>query len=141
MSLEPPWEELDHPADVRLRIRGGNLKELMENAARGMIEVFLNPKSVCHHETFRVEAEGPDPESLLVNWLQEILFTFDAERFAPCAVRVTALTEDRIAGELGGEEFDPDRHETRTEIKAVTWHDLEIRDAEAGLEVTVVFDV
>lgn len=141
MGTEPAWEELDHPADVRLRIRGQNMTELLENAARGMIQVFLDPDTVEDRDSFSVEAEGEDAESLLINWLQEILFTFDAERFAPCKVEIAALEEGRVVGRLGGEEFDPERHGTRTEIKAVTWHDLDLRESEAGLEVTILFDV
>jgi SHS2 domain-containing protein len=141
MGEEPAWEELEHPADVRLRIRGESLKDLLENAARGMVEVFLDPATVQNRGSFPVEADGEDAESLLINWLQEILFIFDAERFAPCRVEVTALEEGRVIGRLGGEQFDPDRHGTRTEIKAVTWHNLELKESESGLEVTVVFDV
>ena len=141
MSSERPWEELDHPADVRLRIRGRDYEELLENAARAMIEVFIDPSTVEEKETFAVESHGDCADALLVNWLQEILFAFDAERFAPCGVEVSCVEHGTVKGNLRGEKFDPERHSTRTEIKAVTWHDLEIRETNSGLEVTVVFDV
>lgn len=138
---ETAWEELDHPADIRLRIRGESLPKLLENAARGLIASFLDPASVDERERFRLTVDGEDPESLLVNWLEEVLFTFEVERFAPCDARIEAITESRVSGELLGEPFDPDRHATRSEIKAVTWHDLEIEETDQGFEVTIVFDV
>ncbi|MFW6456899.1 MAG: archease [Planctomycetota bacterium] len=141
MSYEPAWEELDHPADVRLRITGRSLKELLRNAARGMIETMVDPATVRCQESMEVEVGGDSPESLLINWLQEIHFRFDADRFVPARVEIDSLEELNVRGQLNGEFMDRERHGFRTEIKAVTWHDLEIVETADGYEVKVLFDV
>jgi len=137
----PGYEELDHPADVGLRVRGTSRRELFENAARGMIELMVAPETVSSACLREIEAGGEDSEALLVGWLEDILFAFDAERFAPAFAEVSKLEGTRVAGRLWGEEFDEDRHEVRNLIKAVTWHNLQIERSERGYEVTIIFDV
>ena len=136
-----PFEELEHPADLRLLVRGESLKELFENAARGMLELMLDLSTVTDADSKEMEAEGGDDESLLVDWLESILFAFDAEDFAPARVRVSELADGNVTGSVAGEHYDPERHDARADIKAVTWHDLEIKRVGGRYEVTIVFDV
>jgi len=138
---QPPYEEIDHPADIALRVRGGSLAELLANAGRGMAQLMVNPATVNARESRGIEARGEDEESLLVAWLQEILFAFDADRFAPREVTLDSLDGLRARGTIAGEPLNTARHEVRNLIKAVTWHDLEIKKTAGTYEVVIVFDV
>jgi SHS2 domain-containing protein len=141
MSEWSGWEELDHPADILLRIRGRSLQDLLLNAARGLIETIVAPDSVDPSTCMDVEVEGYDAESLLVRWLEEIHFRFDADGFVPADVKVVELTDTSVRGVISGEQLDRSRHELRNDIKAVTWHQLEIVEKEDGFEVTILFDL
>ncbi|MFW5915642.1 MAG: archease [Planctomycetota bacterium] len=141
MNQLPQWEELDHPADVRLRIRGDTLQDLFDNAADALIEVLVDPESVQGVDAVDLEAEGTARELLLIHWLQEILFLFDAEEFAPSHVEHIRLEEGHVRGRLRGERIDPSRHEIRNQPKAVTRHEVDIAREDGGYEVTVVIDV
>ncbi len=141
MSEWSGWEELDHPADILLRIRGTSLEDLLVNAARGLIETIVATDSVEPSTSTDIQVEGYDAESLLVRWLEEIHFRFDADAFVPADVEVVELTNTSVRGVLHGEHLDRSRHELRNDIKAVTWHQLEIVEKGEGLEVTVLFDI
>jgi len=141
MACERPYEELDHGGDIGLRVCGRSLRELFENAASGMIELMLDPAGVAPREAREIEAEGDDAESLLVAWLSEILYAFDAEGFAPARAEVTSLDASRARGRLWGEDFEGSRHEVRNVIKAVTWHNLEVQRSGDDHQVIIVFDV
>ena len=141
MKKARPYEPFDHPSDIGLRARGESLEELFENAAQGMIELMVNPAHVEDRGARPIEAEGDDTEGLLVAWLSEILYAFDAERFAPACAEVLSLGDGSVRGRLRGEELSSARHEFRSMIKAVTWHNLKVEKTPAGYQVSIVFDV
>lgn len=131
----------DHTADVGLRASGADLPELFEEAAAALIETILDPSTVEKEQAVTVRAEGGDTEDLLVGWLEELLFLSEADNFAPAAVEVEELTEQDVRGTVWGEPMDPARHQLRSEVKAVTYHDLEIRETDDGYAVEIVLDV
>jgi SHS2 domain-containing protein len=135
------YETFEHTADVGLRVRARDLEELLELAAQGMAHQMLDQTGVCAKEEYAVSAEADDPEELLVDWLSELLYAFEAEHFAPARAEVRCLESGRAEGVLVGESYDPDRHEVVLNIKAVTYHDLSVERTEQGLEVRVVFDI
>lgn len=135
------FEPFEHTADVGLRVWGDDLVDLFEQAAAGFIDIMVDPHCVCCRERRTVEVQGAETEELLVAWLQEILFAFDAEGFVPHSADVECLEGGRLRGALNGETLDPERHEVRQAVKAVTYHDLQVRQTDDGFEVRVVFDV
>ena len=141
MTAELPYEEFEHPADIGLRVRGSSLAELFRNAARGMIELMLEPGTVTPRDGRPITATGDDAEMMLVGWLEEILFAFDADGFAPCEVEVERFEAGRVSGTLRGEPFDETVHEVRNVIKAVTWHGLKVEKQGDTYRVNVLFDV
>jgi SHS2 domain-containing protein len=133
---EPPFEELEHDADVALRVRGATLRELFINAAVGMTRVMggeLPPAS----ESREISIDAPDVETLLVDWLGELallagddglLFSeFDVHEIEPTRLRTTIR---------GGAASYIEVH-----VKAVTYHNLEVLRTETGFETVIVFDV
>jgi len=134
-------ETFEHTADVGVRVWGRTLEELFEQAAAGLIETMIDPSSVRERDRVSVSAEGPGSEDLLVAWLEEVLFAFEGRGFAPAAARVERMVEGRLEGTLSGEAFDRRRHRVRSEVKAVTYHDLVIKGTPQGLEVRIIFDV
>ena len=135
------YDTFDHTADVGLRVWGADLTELFEQAAEGLIELLVDPATVRRARSVQIEAAGEEVEDLLVSWLSEILFAFDAESLTPVAVEVTAFEEARATGVLWGEDLDPARHQLRQHVKAVTYHNLAIRRVGGRFEVRIVFDV
>jgi SHS2 domain-containing protein len=132
------FEEIEHTADWALRIRGQDLPELLVNAARGLSSLLVHQLAEIPIEVEkRFELEGYDAESLLVNWLSELAYWAEAEGVVFREFDLYHVTPTHLqAAVRGGHMSDLQKH-----IKAVTYHNLEIVEADDGLEATVVFDV
>lgn len=115
-----------HTADTGIEAWGATLDEAFEEAALALFELMVEPATVSERETHRVTISGTDDGDLLVRWLNELLYLVDArgmvfrrfvvERRGPRALVATAY----------GEPLDPERHQTRTAVKAATYHQLAV---------------
>ncbi len=141
-------ESFDHTADVGVRIEAENPAELMREAARAFLAVLLEGDagewSDSSRQERRVELTAPDSESLLVDFLNELIYLFDSQRliFPELIVEEANFGAGAVLrGRLRGGPWDPRRHKLRTQLKAATYHGLEIRRTERGLSVEVIFDL
>ena len=73
------YEVFDHTADIGLRAFGKTLPELFEHAAQGMESLMVPPEQVRVRESRDISVEGHDPVSLLINWLNALVFLFDTD--------------------------------------------------------------
>ena len=135
------WEHFEHTADVGLRVTGRDLRELLEHAADGFIELMVDPETVPEERSVDVCCTGEDAEELLVTWLEEILFRFEAERLAPARAEIVTLDGYNLQARIYGETFDERKHTVRDVLKAVTYHNLEVRRRGDRLEASIVIDV
>ena len=143
--MNVPFEVFVHTADVGLRAWGRDERELFENAGHGLLAVIASSVDVASCTSRHVELQERDREELLVTWLGELVFLLDAEGFLPGVVTVREVVPVRggyrLRADLAGELVDPERHCLQTEIKAVTRHDLAVRQDDAGLSVEIILDV
>jgi SHS2 domain-containing protein len=128
--------EVEHTADWGLEVWAPDLPELLEEAARGMFELMgavVSEEDRCHRQ---LEITADDGEQLMVSFLEELLFLAEAENFAFEGF-LLELVENRLLARLeGGAIVSRDK-----EIKAVTFHNLQIGKTERGLETRIIFDV
>jgi SHS2 domain-containing protein len=106
-----------------------------------MFTLMVDSATVRSAGLLSVEAQGTDLPSLLVAWLNELLYRCEAEAWAPVDVRVTTIEGGRASGELVGEPADYGRHRFRGVVKAATYHLLECRRDNDRWRARVVFDV
>ena len=138
---DPGFETFEVTADVGIMAWGDSLEELFANASRGMFALMIEPYTARRANVLPIEAHGIDLPSLLVAWLNELLYRCEAEEWAPSDVRILSIEKGRVRGELEGEPVDRDRHRFMGVVKAATYHLLECRkDGERWL-AKVVFDV
>jgi SHS2 domain-containing protein len=134
----PAFDLLEHPAEVKLRVRGTTPPQLFANAARGMM-VYLFGEEIVKarpQRWERIEIRSRDREALLVDWLSELLYRAASQHHAFADFRISEINECGLvsmAGIVPGEPVD--------DIKAVTHHELSIIEREGAFEATVVFDV
>ncbi len=134
--MTPPFEELDHTADWAYRVQGADLCELFVNAARGLFHLqggAPGPETA----TRSVEVEGFDRETLLINWLNELLFL--QEQFGEAYHRFEIL--ELSARRLRARVYGGPQGQVNKLIKAATFHNLEIKQTAEGWEATIVVDV
>lgn len=120
---------------------GETLPELFENAATGMMSFLAETSSIGRALREKIVVKGSDNESLLVNWLNEILFLLTTQKMIFSQFKVVTLAEGRLEGMLLGEILDPSRHAVQREIKSATYHNLKIEKDAKGHRATVIFDV
>jgi SHS2 domain-containing protein len=147
MQRAMSFEYLDHTADVAVRLHGRDLEALLGAGTRALRHIIAGEESPSMdgvRERTRLCLESEDPESLLVDYLNELVFLFDARRLLPCDIEVVALARGpphRLEADLVFERFDPARHTVKTEVKAATFHGIAVREEPEGLVVDVVFDL
>jgi SHS2 domain-containing protein len=137
----PPFEIIEHPADVGFIAYGQNLEELFANAALALCSLACDVAGIEERERREVEVTGSDRESLLFAWLAEILAIADAEQMFFRRAQVSELTEGKIRGAVYGEHFDAARHRAGTYIKAVTFHQMRVERAPGGWRAQVYLDL
>lgn len=134
------WELLDHTGDIGLKVRAPTLEALFAEAARAMFEQIADLSDVRPREEEELAIEGGEPAALLRDWLEELLYKFSAEARIYADFQVT-VEPGRIRGRMRGEKYDGARHPLRTELKAVTYHRLEVVREKDGWRACVIFDV
>jgi len=137
----PAFEILEHPADIGFRAFGGTLAELFENAASALLLIACEIEDVVPRYAYQLRAEGTDYESLLVAWLNEVLYWFDGKRIAFCQYRVQELEPDHVMAVGLGEPRVAMRPRARLIVKAVTWHQLKVTQWNGGWMAEVYLDV
>ena len=137
----PTHTIFDHTADLGLRVRAESFEGLCEEAACGLTEVIAGDPGMIRPvlgETITVP--GVEPVWLLFDLLSELLVAFELRRmlFAECRV---VRTNDGIRADCRGERFDPAWHQLAHEVKAITQHELEVRQSAAGWRATLILDI
>jgi SHS2 domain-containing protein len=114
-------------ADVAFLAYGKDLNELFANAALAVFEVMINTKQVKKEKEEKVYVEGHDLESLMFNWLNELLYVSDSKNLAFSEFDVKIDEKNfKLEAVCKGEKIDPQKHETRTVVKAATYHHMKI---------------
>ena len=139
--MEAGYLILDHPADLGIEARGNTLAEAFEQAARGLISVAVDPESVRPVESRLVKIEAGDHQQLLVRWLTEVLYLYDGLKFVPREFKIGRLSPHFLEAQVRGEPFHHLRHTVRLDVKAITYHQLEIRWRGSGHWLQVFLDI
>ncbi|HEY3397723.1 MAG TPA: archease [Armatimonadota bacterium] len=135
------WEEIDHTADYALRVWGSDLRDLLENGARGFLELVLGPERPAAERWEEYEVTAEEAALLLPRTVRELLYRLDSGEL-PVEVAVTAATEQpaRALVRVGlTRRPDPWQYVLRA-VKAVTYHDVDLRRDEQGLSAVLTLD-
>ncbi|MGC8931951.1 MAG: archease [Candidatus Methanodesulfokora sp.] len=137
------YEYLDVKGDMGFVARGRSIEDLFKAAALAMYNAMVDISKVKRSVSKEVEVSASDLDILLHHWLQELLFITDTEGivFSSFDVEICKDDEFRAKGRAYGEKLNPELHEIRTAIKAVTYHNLELRTEDDGWRATVILDV
>ena len=142
MVERPSYFEIEHTADVGFELDAPDLKSAFEQAAAAMFDLVCDldtvDDGVCRR--IRMKARDADLENMMVRWLTELLYVFESEQLLLSHFDIRELESGVIEAGVAGEPFDAAVHAVKTEIKAVTYHDLAVEQTDAGWRVRVIFD-
>ncbi|UZE91812.1 MAG: archease [Methanosarcinales archaeon] len=129
-------------ADVCFRAYGETQDELFANAALAMFEVMLETKNVAPKVTKEIEVKGEDLKSLMFDWLNELLFYVDSEglAFSKFDVKVDEK-QMKLHAKIFGEPIDAEKHKPKIDVKACTYHNMEIKKRDGKWMAQVILDV
>lgn len=131
------YEEVAHTADWALRVRGSDLAELLEHAVAGALELAGVELSEQAGEERRIELDSLDAESLVVDFLTELVVALELRGMAFAALQLRVDDDRRLTGSLREVPVE----KMAKPIKAVTYSELEVRRDQNGYSATIVFDV
>ncbi len=146
--MDRPFEIIDISGDVGLRISGKTVIDIFINAAKGLYNLITDTDSLEEKDSIEIYVKDDSPEGLLVRFLNELIFHFDARGFTGKDVEIIKSNLENIQGngffinaKIKGEEFDPLRHESRLLIKAATYHNLKLYRDNSGWVSEIIFDI
>ena len=139
---EPPFYRLfNHTADLGMRVNGVSQKKLFENAGKALIEQLVDIKQRSGGEILPISLSAADFADLMVKWLSEILYLFNGENLVVEDISVANVRENHINSTLTVAPFNTDKHDLIREIKAVTYHQIEVKKKNNLWTARVIFDL
>jgi SHS2 domain-containing protein len=138
------FEFFDVTADVGYRAYGKTLDEAFENAVLAMFEVMTDTSKIKPKVERKIEVESEDECALLYDWLSEFLILLDVDYLVFSKFEVKIKKNEggfSLEGTAWGEEFNPEIHESRAEVKAVTYHLMDVKHENGKYMVQVILDI
>ena len=135
------YKLIEHTADIGIKAFGKNLEESFENASKAMFDLITDNSIIDNVGQYNIQIEAPDLEQLLVDWLSELLFLNTAKNIVFGYFKIQIDEKyNRLNAEISGENFNLSKHKIGLEIKAVTYHMLEVNNKHP-FYTQVIFDI
>lgn len=136
-----PFEELEHTADVKMRVTAPDFLSLLAESGHALASVLYGdfpaePATM----TVEIEAEGDDTAELIVNFLSELLFLTEVEYLVPMTYSLSR-EENRVFGTVSGIEFSREKHAGGICVKGISYSGISCRETDAGCELHIIFDI
>jgi SHS2 domain-containing protein len=135
------FDYIDHTADMGVVAWGKDLKEVFVNAARAVFNFMVDLKKVRPEKEVKIEVEAEDLETLLIEWINELLYHFESKRMLFSKFIVEEVSEGKLVAKALGEKINPKRHSVKEYIKACTYHLLKVEESRDGWRAQFICDV
>ncbi|MFH0838927.1 MAG: archease [Candidatus Omnitrophota bacterium] len=135
-----PYSLLSHTADIGIQVKGRTLKELFKNSAFALFDIIADLPRVRIKERINVNLTSGNLEELLHDWLKELLFECNAHSFVCKRFSISKLNDTSITSTALGERI-TNNDILKTEIKAITYHNLFIKKEKSGWKTSLILDV
>jgi SHS2 domain-containing protein len=132
---------LDHTADIGIVVYGENLEALFENAGEAFFHLITDLKKVRCRIEKKIVIERESLERLMVDWLSELLYLHDVENLLFKEFKIESVGKHGLKGIAKGEPFEEGVHAIKTEVKAVTYHQIEVRKEKSRWRARVIIDL
>jgi SHS2 domain-containing protein len=135
------YETFSHTADLGLRIRADNLDSLMAEAGRALFSVLVaNLDTARPVEQVELRVEGGERDYLLLDWLNELLYGFHQNRIILTEFNVR-VDNTGLSAICRGEPLDETKHSLDHDIKAITYHGLQVVQSDGRWQAEVIVDI
>ncbi len=138
--MKESFQILEHTADIGFEACGETEEEAFANAAIALVSIITDPQQIAIRDDRTIHVDANDREQLLVRYLNEVLYVIDGSSFLPAKVTVSLDDNQNLHATLHGEER-TELHEIRTDVKAITYHQLAFQKTETGYVIRVFVDI
>lgn len=138
------YQPLDHTGDLGVEVTAASLAELFAESIRAQTDCLTRLERVAEKESRRVEMTAPELPDLLVDFLSEAIYLYETEGLVMARAIVEVTRGDdgwSVIGVLRGEPFELARHGLKTLLKAVTYHQLSVRQHRDVWTARIIFDI
>lgn len=139
--MQSHYTLLDHTADLRIRVSGTVPANLFKNAGLALFDLITRPERLKPREVVEVAVTGDDPADLMVNYLRELLYLWTGNEKLVKMIDIVNISDTAVSALVSTDRYQPGHHEILHEIKAVTYHQIEVSRTEEGWQAMVVFDI
>jgi SHS2 domain-containing protein len=140
-GMKTAFEVIDHTADVGIIVYGTDVKELFANAALALFSLITEPESIQEKSHLNLRVSSDERDSLLVEWLNELIYFFDAKHILFNRFDIQTLTQNELKATCYGADFDPMKHKIKIGIKAATYHMLRLDKNNDGYKAQIILDI
>ena len=140
--MKKGFEPFRHTADIGLKVRGRTLKEFFENAARGLFSILTDRKTINPKNAVikKIKVKGKDSESLLVNWLNELIYEAFKDKAVFYRFKADMRQNGALKADITGSKL-REKDKFLREIKAATYHNLAVKKLKTGYYAEIILDV
>jgi SHS2 domain-containing protein len=135
----------EHTADMGVEAEGDSIEEAFSATALGLEDMITDITKVGAEIKKEINVESEDYNSLLYDFLEQFLILFDSEELLFSKVEVKSISESdgkyKLEAIAYGEKFDSEKHESKTHVKAVTYHGMEVKEESGKFHTKVLFDI
>lgn len=135
------YQTIDHTADLGIKVFGSDIKELFNNAGLAMFDLICDIREQNNKETCHISVGGEDWPDLMVAWLRELLYLWSGKELLVHSIVIYSIVPYKISADVICTHFDPGFHAVNHDIKAVTYHKIEVGKTTDGLKANIIFDV
>ena len=138
--MQEDFKIINHTADVGIIAYGADIRQAFANAARALFSLITELNGIEEVVNRDIELTATDQESLLVEWLNELIYLFDTEHVIFKRFDIAKINDTQLKARSHGEKVDSSRHKLKIGVKAATYHMLKV-DKGDGCQVQVLFDI
>jgi len=135
------YQIIDHTADLGIIVEGTDEKNLFIRAAQAMIDLMVKSNITTKTVIKDISLQGEDFPDLMVKWLGEILYLFHGEKLLVHSIKITSISPIMLISTLTLSRFEPEYHQVKREIKAVTYHQIFVDNVNDRWQARIIFDI
>ena len=124
--MQSHYTLLDHTADLRIRVTGTDLADLFKNAGLALFDLIFDSETLTTDEIIKVQVNGDDPADLMVNYLRELLYLWTGQEKLVNLIDIVHISDTAVSAQVSTDHYRPEHHEMLHEIKAVTYHQIDV---------------
>ena len=140
-STHLPYKIIDHTADLGIIVKGVDEKNVFIHAAQVMTDLMVEGDISKKTVMKDVSLQGEDFPDLMVRWLGEILYLFAGEKLIVNSIEIKSISPIQLKSTLTLSSFEPEHHQVKREIKAVTYHQISVDQVNDGWQARIIFDI